>query len=272
MKSATISNVKVADEARRTKDMGSTLKVAFQGGSVMDLGVGVTAETLRHYDRQGLAGPSERDEVSGYRYYTEADLIRLRVAKALRDMGLSIPEAKALLDSDDLGWVASRLREAESSAGERIEEIAAAKARIAAARESCEAKLAGGQARVAEERTYPERRILVSDSIAWPSLGALWGYLRHFHAQAGDSAFDFEDSAGIAPCGEGGARMFAVCSKWGPEPETEILPAGKWSCRRVPASEARQRLQEEAGRSRSAVLMVIVTGILAWEYELQSLA
>lgn len=43
MKIATISNVRVAEEARRTHDIGKTLKVAFQGGSVMGLCVGAFA-------------------------------------------------------------------------------------------------------------------------------------------------------------------------------------------------------------------------------------
>ena len=40
MKIATISNVRVSNEARKTRDIGKTLKVAFQGGSVMGLSVG----------------------------------------------------------------------------------------------------------------------------------------------------------------------------------------------------------------------------------------
>ena len=40
MKIATIANVRVSNEARVTKDLGATLKVAFQGGSVMGLSVG----------------------------------------------------------------------------------------------------------------------------------------------------------------------------------------------------------------------------------------
>jgi K(+)-stimulated pyrophosphate-energized sodium pump len=40
MKIATHSNVRVANEARVTNDLGKTLKVAFQGGSVMGLSVG----------------------------------------------------------------------------------------------------------------------------------------------------------------------------------------------------------------------------------------
>jgi len=40
MKIATIANVRVSNEARTTKSLGKTLKVAFQGGSVMGLCVG----------------------------------------------------------------------------------------------------------------------------------------------------------------------------------------------------------------------------------------
>lgn len=40
MKIATLSNVRVSNEARETKSLGKTLKVAFQGGSVMGLSVG----------------------------------------------------------------------------------------------------------------------------------------------------------------------------------------------------------------------------------------
>ena len=43
MKIATIANVRVANKARTTKDLGKTLKVAFQGGSVMGLSVGAFA-------------------------------------------------------------------------------------------------------------------------------------------------------------------------------------------------------------------------------------
>ena len=43
MKIATIANVRVSNTARTTKSLGSTLKVAFQGGSVMGLCVGAFA-------------------------------------------------------------------------------------------------------------------------------------------------------------------------------------------------------------------------------------
>lgn len=48
--------------------------------------VGTTAETLRHYDRIGLVKPSMRDEWTGYRYYSQQDLLRLNTVMALQLM------------------------------------------------------------------------------------------------------------------------------------------------------------------------------------------
>lgn len=48
--------------------------------------VGMTAETLRHYDKIGLVKPSMRDEWTGYRYYSQQDLLRLNTVMALQLM------------------------------------------------------------------------------------------------------------------------------------------------------------------------------------------
>lgn len=58
---------------------------------------GLTVRTLHHYDDLGLLGPSHRSE-SGYRLYTEADLIRLHRIQALKQMGCSLAEVKQALD------------------------------------------------------------------------------------------------------------------------------------------------------------------------------
>ena len=50
--------------------------------------VNVTAETLRHYDRIGLVHPSQREQETGYRYYTQDDIVRLHTVRALQQMDL----------------------------------------------------------------------------------------------------------------------------------------------------------------------------------------
>lgn len=58
---------------------------------------GVTPRTIRYYENLGLLGPSER-EGKGFRYYTEAELARLRKIDALKALGLSLEEIGSIID------------------------------------------------------------------------------------------------------------------------------------------------------------------------------
>lgn len=51
---------------------------------------GMTAEALRHYDRIGLVKPCRVDEWTGYRYYSQQEIVRLNTVKALRCMDLTL--------------------------------------------------------------------------------------------------------------------------------------------------------------------------------------
>ncbi|MBC8123604.1 MAG: MerR family transcriptional regulator [Gemmatimonadaceae bacterium] len=59
---------------------------------------GVTVRTLHHYDRLNLLCPT-RTEI-GYRLYTDHDLERLEQIVALKFLGLSLKQIKAVLDRD----------------------------------------------------------------------------------------------------------------------------------------------------------------------------
>jgi MerR family transcriptional regulator, copper efflux regulator len=58
---------------------------------------GVTPRTVRYYEGLGLLGPSER-EGRGFRYYTDAELARLRKIDALKKLGLSLEEIAGVID------------------------------------------------------------------------------------------------------------------------------------------------------------------------------
>lgn len=57
---------------------------------------GVTPRTVRYYESLGLLGPSER-EGSGFRYYTEAELLRLQKINDLKELGLSLEEIASVV-------------------------------------------------------------------------------------------------------------------------------------------------------------------------------
>jgi DNA-binding transcriptional MerR regulator len=61
---------------------------------------GVTVKTLHHYDRLGLLRPQRT--TSGYRVYHSSDLVRLEQILALKTIGFSLSDIRALLDREAL--------------------------------------------------------------------------------------------------------------------------------------------------------------------------
>ncbi len=56
----------------------------------------VTIKTLRHYDEQGLLKPMYLDEVNGYRYYLASQIADLHQILALKNMGFSLEDIRAI--------------------------------------------------------------------------------------------------------------------------------------------------------------------------------
>jgi DNA-binding transcriptional MerR regulator len=60
----------------------------------------VSVKTLRYYDEVALLKPTQVDEVSGYRYYSVAQLRQLHRILALRDLGFSLDQIGYVLEAD----------------------------------------------------------------------------------------------------------------------------------------------------------------------------
>lgn len=58
--------------------------------------LGLSADTLRYYDRIGLLRPSHRG-ANGRRYYGEADLQRLRFVRRAQTMGYRLAQIREML-------------------------------------------------------------------------------------------------------------------------------------------------------------------------------
>jgi DNA-binding transcriptional MerR regulator len=70
---------------------------------------GISVKTLRFYADEGIVPPSGRSE-SGYRLYSDTDVTRLELVRALRDAGLGLKEVRAVLARDMTLADALRLR------------------------------------------------------------------------------------------------------------------------------------------------------------------
>ncbi|MER7702293.1 MerR family transcriptional regulator [Kitasatospora sp. NPDC097605] len=60
----------------------------------------VSVRMLRHYDAIGLLRPARVDPVSGYRCYEAAQLARLNRVIALKDLGFTLQQVRAVLDEE----------------------------------------------------------------------------------------------------------------------------------------------------------------------------
>ena len=107
----------------------------------------------------------------------------------------------------------------------------------------------------------------------------LWNYLSHFYETlppALREQFSFEDLAGIYT-ENGASKLFAVCTSYGETEGLKILPKGKYlwaSCNEENRESALKDLiykakTEYGVEPRFAVQLVIVSGILQWDYEIQ---
>lgn len=239
-----------------------------------------TAETLRHYDRIGLVKPRKKDEWTHYRYYTEQDIVRLNTVRALQLMDLPLQEIKRVLEYDDLEKIIAFFQQAEKRADEKIAALQFSKAKIQLAKADYARNLEQQrQSRSAFLKEYPQRVILLSDTLEMPTLENLWNYLNHFYEKLPTGLkgqFAFEDLAGIYTEGER-VRLFAVCTRYAELEGLKTLPEGRYLCAhgteetRTKALEELLRLaREEYGEEPSfTVQLIVVSGILQWNYEVQ---
>ena len=239
-----------------------------------------TNETLRHYDRIGLVKPSQKDEWTNYRYYTEQDIVRLNTVRALQLMDLSLQEIKTVLEYDDLEKIIDFLAQAEKKADEKMAALQYSKSKIQLAKADYESKLQRQQKfNSSFVKDYPERVILLSDTLEVPTLDNLWNYLSHFYDKvtpALKEQFSFEDLAGIYT-ENGMTRLFAVCMDYLNIDGIKVLPKGKYLCANCTEENREQTLrklihiaQTEYGvEPRFTVQLIVVSGILQWNYEAQ---
>ncbi len=91
----------------------------YQIGEVADE-VGLSLRTIRYYEEIGLVEPSGRTE-GGFRLYTDSDVERLRLVKALKPVGMSLETMADLLETADL--VADSADGPRSDAEERLADV-----------------------------------------------------------------------------------------------------------------------------------------------------
>ncbi|MEU8964711.1 MerR family transcriptional regulator [Streptomyces sp. NPDC048491] len=163
----------------------------------------VSVRMLRHYDATGLLRPAHVDPATGYRYYTAHQLARLNRVIALKELGFTLLQVRAILEeavtTEELRGML-RLRRAELE-----EAVAAATGRLV----QVEARLRSieSEGRMATHdvviKSIPAMRVAeltaTAESFEPEDIGPVIGPLY-------DELFRRLDAAGIAPAGPGVAH------------------------------------------------------------------
>jgi DNA-binding transcriptional MerR regulator len=108
---------------------------------------GVSADTIRHYERLGVIPPAVRG-ANGYRGYPEATVDRVRFVRRALSLGFTLAELARLLRQRDAGHAPCRevrLLAARklSELDQRLEELHALRVTLAATVASWDERLAG---------------------------------------------------------------------------------------------------------------------------------
>ncbi|HUP18133.1 MAG TPA: MerR family transcriptional regulator [Acidimicrobiia bacterium] len=91
----------------------------YQIGEVAEK-VGLSLRTIRYYEEVGLVIPSGRSD-GGFRLYTDPDIERLRLIKALKPIGMSLEAMAELLEVRD--QLADPGREDKAEIGARLDQL-----------------------------------------------------------------------------------------------------------------------------------------------------
>ena len=172
------------------------------------------------------------------------------------------------------------LAQAEKKADEKIAALQYSKSKIELAKADYERKLQGQQKfHSTFLKDYPERVLLLSDTLEMPTLDNLWNYLSHFYDKvtpALKEQFSFEDLAGIYT-ENGISRLFAVCIRYVKIDGLKRLPKGNYLCANCTEETREQTLRELIHVAQTkygveptfTVQLIVVSGILQWNYEVQ---
>ena len=95
------------------------MEIKFMAGEMARLH-GISKQTLLYYDKINLLKPREKCGITGYRYYTLDQFEELEVVLYLKNLGISLKEIKAYLDTPSIEERMQKLEGQEQLIQEKI--------------------------------------------------------------------------------------------------------------------------------------------------------
>lgn len=240
---------------------------------------GMTIETLRHYDRIGLLKPAKVDRQSGYRLYTDEELIYLEVIGFYRKNNMSLTEIKHIFQQD-FTHITTFLEQTENKIDEEINRLHKTKHQIS----NLHKQLKKNTIPIFADfhvQPLPTRTIVLADHLQEASLENFRKLHDELYEKLGEGArehFQFDDSAYFfASRLTETCKMFSVCTKFVEHPKLYYLHERNYLCFTCTEEEKERALKkglaiakENYGREPDHILMkVLFTGMFQWKFEIQ---
>lgn len=89
-----------------------------------------TIATLHYYDKIGLLKPAKIDEHSGYRYYSDNELVYLNVINFCKQKNMSLESIKKVFENDNFEYIVGFLQEKELEIDKEIDRLKSTKQHI----------------------------------------------------------------------------------------------------------------------------------------------
>lgn len=249
-----------------------------------------TIETLRHYDRIHLLKPAKVDPSSGYRYYSDKELIYLDVINFCKKKNMPLHKIKDVFTNDSLDYIISFLKTKDEEIEQEIKQLNKTKSQLRTLRQQYE-----NQAYLSDVPLSPnhfstkplgERVIVKIHTLQKPSLESFHQLQNALNQQLEDElrdAFAFDLRANIMTTlepTENPSVFFVVCEKYPEQADCiSILPKGIYLYGYCSEGQRMETMQNIAAHAKAeynkeipfVIQSVIFTGMFQWVYEIQVL-
>lgn len=243
-----------------------------------------TVATLHHYDRINLLKPFKVDKNTGYRYYSDRDLLYIKVINFYKNKNTSLEAIKGIFSNDNFNYIIDFLSESEEEIDLEINRLKEMKLEIAELKKQYIKQNSKSRLPLSSRNFYKkkiDRRAIVKiEGLSTPTIENFNKMMPCLYKKIADrprDQFEFDNSINILS-NQSSSTFFATAIKF-PINSGEIsyLPAGKYLyayCRREELDTTVDNLMEESYKKYKVipdfiVKRIIFTGIFNWIYEVQ---
>lgn len=261
------------------------LKNLYSVGKTAELS-GTTIATLHHYDKIGLLKPFKVDENTGYRYYSDNELVYLNVINFCKHKNMSLESIKQVFENDSFDYIIDFLDKKEREISIEIRKLEETKMQINGLKNqfirqysSCNVELSCTKFTT---KKINERAIVKIESLHEASIenfNKLMISLNNNIDKHLRNQFEFDNSVNIITTNYTSC-LFTKCTKYPANSEyVTLLPKGEYLygyCSITDLDKTVENIVKYANKdyhitSEFIIKSVVFTGMFNWFYEVQLL-